>query len=132
MKTFQAFLGLLGFALLSAQLPAQQPPYRTDQILVKPKAGVAHLNEAHGRVGARIRKSFARLGNLQVVQIPAGNRVQEVIDGYRESGLVEYAEPDYIGTAASQKNPNESNFGNLWGLHQTSDVDIDAPEAWYL
>jgi subtilisin family serine protease len=26
--------------------------------------------------------------------------------------------------------PNDTGFGNLWGLHQASDADIDAPEAW--
>jgi subtilisin family serine protease len=26
--------------------------------------------------------------------------------------------------------PNDARFGELWGLHQSSDADIDAPEAW--
>jgi subtilisin family serine protease len=26
--------------------------------------------------------------------------------------------------------PNDPRFGELWGLHQASDADIDAPEAW--
>src|SRR5207244_12420027 len=50
-----------------------------------------------------------------------------------------YAEPD-VGGAATAVVPNDPQFGNLWGLHNTGqvvqfvtgipDADIDAPEAW--
>ena len=26
--------------------------------------------------------------------------------------------------------PNDGSYGELWGLHQDNDIDIDAPEAW--
>ena len=32
--------------------------------------------------------------------------------------------------AATPSTPNDSRFAELWGLHQASDADIDAPEAW--
>lgn len=44
------------------------------------------------------------------------------------------AEPDYIARALAV--PNDTNFGDLWHLHNTGqsggteDADIDAPEAW--
>lgn len=51
---------------------------------------------------------------------------------------VMYAEPNYIYHASVI--PNDTNFGSLWGLHNTgqtisgqvgiADADIDAPEAW--
>jgi len=50
---------------------------------------------------------------------------------YNRSGLVEYAEPDYIGELANHKIPNDPSYVLLWGLHQASDADIDAPEAWH-
>lgn len=38
------------------------------------------------------------------------------------------AEPDWIYT--SDATPNDPSFGNLWGMNNASDTDIDAPEAW--
>ncbi|MBI1882662.1 MAG: S8 family serine peptidase [Chlamydiae bacterium] len=54
---------------------------------------------------------------------------------YLASGLVEYAEPNYVVQALSTF-PNDSSFSQLYGLHNTgqtggtADADIDAPEAW--
>ena len=41
-----------------------------------------------------------------------------------------YAEPNFIYQPALT--PNDPRFGELWGLNQGSDADIDAPEAWDL
>jgi subtilisin family serine protease len=60
---------------------------------------------------------------------------------YQDSGLVEYAEPDYFSyTAVTSPNDPYYNSGKLWGLNNygqnygpgsgTPDADIDAPEAW--
>lgn len=39
-----------------------------------------------------------------------------------------YAEPNFIYRASVV--PDDTHFPFLWGLNQTSDADIDAPEAW--
>ena len=39
-----------------------------------------------------------------------------------------YAEPNYVYQASAI--PNDPRFGELWGLDQAGDHDIDAPEAW--
>jgi thermitase len=44
------------------------------------------------------------------------------------SRLVEYAEPNLIVRAAWF--PNDPRFGELHGLHNAADADIDAPEGW--
>ncbi len=47
-----------------------------------------------------------------------------------------FAEPDMIATGRFHLIPNDPQFGNLWGLHNTAqfggtaDMDMDAPEAW--
>ena len=47
--------------------------------------------------------------------------------------LVRYAEPDYVVFALqTQRFPNDQYFSLLWGMHQGSDKDIDAPEAWQI
>lgn len=40
------------------------------------------------------------------------------------------SDPDYIRHALLSPNDSAYVGGLLWGLHQNSDVDIDAPEAW--
>jgi subtilisin family serine protease len=51
------------------------------------------------------------------------------------SPWVEYAEPNYVLSAASTT-PLDPRFNELWGLHNTgqvgglTDADVDAPEAW--
>jgi ELWxxDGT repeat protein len=46
------------------------------------------------------------------------------------SGIV-YAEPDSVVQTMSTT-PNDALFSSLWGMNSTTDVDIDAPEAWDL
>jgi len=42
-----------------------------------------------------------------------------------------WAEPDVMGSMELNRFvPNDPNFSSQWGLDQTSDDDIDAPEAW--
>ncbi len=57
------------------------------------------------------------------------------LDALNQSGLVEYAEPNYILHAIATT-PNDPSYSKLWGMNNTGqtggtkDADIDAPEAW--
>ncbi|MCU0789421.1 MAG: S8 family serine peptidase, partial [Verrucomicrobia bacterium] len=120
----------------AAPLP---PVYRSDRILVQPRrdADFAALDRFHATQRTHIRRSFKRIGNLQIVDVPAGTDIAVLIARYARSGLVECAEPDYLIRAAVTE-PNDPRYldGTLWGLHNTGqgggapDADIDAPEAW--
>ena len=102
--------------------------YRTDQILIQPKAGVsrAALTAFHAARGASVSRTFAAVGGSQVIALPAGETVPGLIAKYQQSGLVEFAEPDYVGHVYDTK-PNETAFANgtLWGL-----TNINAAAAW--
>jgi len=126
----------LGFALIA---PAAQPasttpppgvtkPYRSDRILIKPKSGVglAALNSFHSRHRGAVLRTFERMGNLQILEVPAGETAEHLVALYQRSGLVEFAEPDYTGQLFSTT-PNDPRFldGTLWGLGTNS-----APQAW--
>jgi len=56
------------------------------------------------------------------------------IELLKQDPRVAFVEPNYIVSIA--KIPNDPNFDQLWGLHNTGqtlgtlDADIDAPEAW--
>lgn len=114
------------------------PTYRSDQILVQPKQGIAPdaIARLHAIYKSDVRHAFASLGGLQVVSVPDGDSVEGLIARYKQSSLVEFAEPDF----ARQINltPNDPQFANgtLWGLNNTgqsgglADADIDAPEGW--
>ncbi|MBI4664330.1 MAG: S8 family serine peptidase [Verrucomicrobia bacterium] len=126
-------------AVLSPQdaVPFMTDFFRPTRIVIKPKAG-ADVTGLHAALGARILRTFPEIGGLQVIHVAAGESVIDLILRYRESGLVEYAEPDY--TLRLARAPNDIRFsdGSLWGLHNTgqaggaTDADIDAPEAWDL
>jgi subtilisin family serine protease len=129
------FLILAGVAAsmvvwLTASASAQptQPAYREDRILIMPKAGInrtALVNFHLARKGVVLR-TFEGIGRLQVIRVPAGQTVSGLIVQYQKSGLVEFAEPDYIGQVFDTK-PNEKAFtnGTLWGL-----TNISAAAAW--
>jgi subtilisin family serine protease len=112
--------------------------YNPDRILVQPKPGVSlnRMAQLHSTLGSRVSHEFEKIGRLQIVSVRRGQSVEKLIDHYQQSGLVEYAEPDFAIRIATV--PNDPKFvdGTLWGLHNigqdggTIDADIDAPEAW--
>ena len=77
------------------------------------------------------------MGNLQILELPTGETVENLVAKYQQSGLVEFAEPDYL-VYADGTTPNDPKFldGTLWGLNNygqsggTSHADIDATNAW--
>ncbi len=122
-----------------APVPAAAiPAHHADRILIKPKAASARAAVAglHTVTRSDVLASFEGMGRLQVIRVPAGETVSSLIARYQRSGLVEFAEPDYLVSLAAT--PNDPKFldGTLWGLHNTNqsggtfDADIDAPEAW--
>jgi subtilisin family serine protease len=54
----------------------------------------------------------------------------------QESGIVAWAQPDFIQQYHKAAAPNDTRWANLWHLHNTGqgggtpDADVDAPEAW--
>jgi hypothetical protein len=60
--------------------------------------------------------------------VPEGADIEALVDVFNAIPGVEFAEPDYIGHGGLV--PDDPRFDEQWGLHQTSDADIDAPEAW--
>ena len=113
--------------------------YRPDRILIQPKAELspAALANFHAALKVEVLRTFEGIGHLQVLGVPNGETVPGLITRYERSGLVEFAEPDFLVQAAATP-PNDPKYldGTLWGLNNTGqnggtpDADIDAPEAW--
>ena len=141
-------VGLAGRAwpgeVTQAPHPAAGPPapahFRNDRILLKPKAqaDLKALAGLHLKNKTRVLRTFPQIGNLQVLQLPPGADARELIAAYKKSGMVEYAEPDYLlQTFLTPNDPDYLN-GTLWNMHNTGQnggvagADIHAPQAWDL
>ncbi len=122
-------------SLVLAQTNPSPTGFRTDRILVKPKPG-ADLTMLHVSFGTKVLRRFPAIGNLQVLELLPGADVRVLLGAYQQSGLVEYAEPDFIVQATLEPNDFRYSDGSLWGLHNTglyggtAGADIDAPNGW--
>jgi subtilisin family serine protease len=115
------------------------PDFVVGRILIRPKAGLASTALENFQAGqkSRIVRTFKTFGAIQVLQVPEGDTVQSLIAKYQRSGLVDFAEPDYI-LRASATLPNDPIFldGFLWGLDNygqnggTPGADIRATSGW--
>ncbi|PYI81124.1 MAG: hypothetical protein DME26_20325, partial [Verrucomicrobia bacterium] len=119
--------------------PARAPVgFRNNRILVRPKVGVAvdALTDLHRLTGAQVLRTFPDIGHLQVLQAPPEAAVADLVGRYQQSGLVEYAEPDFTVKALLEPNDFRYYDNSLWSLHNTGiyggvpGADIDAPLGW--
>lgn len=76
------------------------------------------------RVSADVPLFRVHLSTLSLESLPAG------LDSAGEQATVTLAEPDYIRQAVLVPNDPKYLDGTLWGLNQSSDADLDAPEGW--
>src|SRR6185369_121143 len=122
-----------------ASLALAPADYRQDQVLVQPKPGVSPeaLASFRAQTKSTLLRTMELSGGLQVVAIPPGETVWGVIAKYQRSGLVQFAEPDYLRRTALTM-PNDPKYvdGTLWGLNNygqgggSAGADIGASAAW--
>ena len=113
-----------------AAAQASAGDYVRDQVIVKFAPGtssalqdtVARAAGALGQVGS-VAANGAEI--LRVAGDPA-----TVAAALNRSQLVEYAEVDRILRATAI--PNDPRFGELYGIHNANDADLDGPEGWDL
>ncbi|MFH1564960.1 MAG: S8 family serine peptidase [bacterium] len=111
--------------------------YVQGEVLVKFKNQKINLRQSAGIKKSRLfaesknldKKEDIRKSNISVLKTKSDESVEEMVDRLKNDPDVEYVEPNYIHPWTSTT-PNDLDFDKLWGLHNTNDVDIDAPEAW--
>ena len=110
----------------------QEDAYESGRLLVRFKPGISMAGESKALsvIDGEIIRNF-RTPGLKLVELKGAASVSQSISALADMSTVLYAEPDYIVTTDATT-PNDADFGLLWGMHQASDVDIDAPEAWDL
>ena len=79
--------------------------------------------------GATLKRRL-RVSGTKLVRVPQGESVTAAAAALEQHPEVLYAEPNWIYQTSAT--PNDPRFPELWSLNQTSDADIDAPEAWDL
>ena len=85
--------------------------------------------------GGVIKHTFKIVPGLTLVKLPSGLTVKDALKTFNRTDGILHAQPNYIYKADSTF-PNDPNFAQLWGMHNTgqtsgsADADIDAPEAW--
>lgn len=129
------FLLVLGAVSGLAQGPVVQgtPPVNTPEIL--PGEIIVKFQADVGRLGAQNSLRAEGLRPLEVspetglmrVEVKPGQETQ-AINELLARGDVAYATYNYKIYALGD--PNDTYYGNQWGLKNAQDHDIDAPEAW--
>jgi len=113
----------------------------TDEILIRflPGVTVDQQKELQNIFDTRIVKTTKI---YQKLIVPKGKDALEIANKYYETGLMEFAYPNFISTLETyQVIPNDTYFINQIACHNigqeftdghsgTNDADIDAPEAW--
>ena len=80
------------------------------------------------------KKNRFGLDRWVLVTVDKGTNILYEVEKYKNSDIVEYAEPNYLYTTCYI--PNDEYFDEQWALYNTGqtggipDADIDAPEAW--
>jgi subtilisin family serine protease len=84
--------------------------------------------------GAHVLAQMPLVSNLDVVSVPPGWSVSQMLDGLGNNPHVRFAQPDYVLQAAQV--PNDTKFPTQWGLNNTGQTsgtlgaDIHAEKAW--
>jgi hypothetical protein len=128
-------------ALVVTTPPSKEPFFATDDFIAKFKSDVtkeqiAALHRANA-VEVVMENPFVKGQFLLRLRPEARLDCFQAARRYRESKLVEYAYPDFIGVYKDQQwIPNDPLFGNQWHHNNTGqsggtvDADIDTPWAW--
>lgn len=107
-------------------------------LLAKPKASVqsAELALAEANEGLRVRRTFATLGELRILEPLANESVADALERLRATGRYDYVEPDYVMRAEAAPNDPRYLAGDQWALRNigqsngTAGADLRAEAGW--
>ena len=120
--------------LVASSLSARQnkPEFVPGQLLIKFKneLSTAQIQSTFAAAGIQQTDYMAEIG-VYLCRITKDVEVHAAVEECKKDPNVLYAEPNYIyRTSTPRGTPNDPRFDSLWGMNNSSDADIDAPEAW--
>ena len=98
------------------------------ELIVQFRTGVSTAARRDALGSAQVVEMLDSTG-LALVRLAEGASVRASAAALARDPDVVFAEPNYI-RRYTQVPPDDPRYGELWGLNQLSDADIDAPEAW--
>lgn len=103
------------------------------RVIVRFHPGVSESQKERVRdeVGVRLVRELP-LPGTELVSFARGRSVDGVRRAFEERQETAYSEPDVIYGISNLPVPSDPRYAHLWGLNNTTDTDIDAPEAWSL
>jgi subtilisin family serine protease len=109
--------------------PSGSDSYTSDRIIVRYKQRMSAQSNQNILVSKNLTEDakYPRLG-ITVLKTDKPSSIPKLVEELNALDSIEYAEPDYKLHIATT--PNDSRFSELSGLHNATDADIDAPEAW--
>lgn len=128
----RAIRAALGAAAALAVLApaASAEKYVPNQVIVKYAPGASSGQKDRAEQLGRVKKVVGRVGGVgaQVMRV-SGDAKAAAAKLNRQAGVL-YAEPDIVLHATSV--PNDPLFGQLYGINNPNDADLDGPEGWDL
>src|SRR5919109_2928633 len=100
------------------------------ELLVSFERGAAQTG-ALNAVDAEVVERLPVTGLVRV-ELQPGTPLAAAEAAFERRPEVRYAEPNYRYHVLATPNDPLFTNGDLWGLNQANDADIDAPEAWDL
>ncbi|HZH78900.1 MAG TPA: hypothetical protein VEY88_22925, partial [Archangium sp.] len=90
--------GALGAEGARTELTREGQEVVSGELLVRFKTGTgqASILQTHALVGAQLRHTFQSVDGLQLVSVPEGRSLEELVEAYRADPDVAYAEPNFI------------------------------------
>ncbi|MEM7809140.1 MAG: S8 family serine peptidase, partial [Planctomycetota bacterium] len=107
-----------------AAFDVAQPAMLTGQDRVNQLDGVTRAFADVDHEGLQVERHLGSSGLF----LARGTDTLGLIADLKATPGVTFVEPNFVVTKSST--PNDPSFDQLWGLHQSSDMDIDALEAW--
>ena len=123
-----------GVAALAAALlmlsaaSAQAATYESNEVIVKYADGVSTAQRVALFDRTGVSRTLGSVAGVGAKVVHVSGDPAAVAARLNRSSLVQYAEPNL--TLRVSAIPNDPRFGELWGLNNANDADIDAPEGW--
>ncbi len=128
-RTIRALVAA-GTAVLALAPAADAADYVDHQVIVKYADGASSAARTAAARAAGVTTTLDRVAGVGASVVRVSGDARAAAARLNRAPGVLYAEPDYILRASSV--PNDPSFGELYGINNANDADLDGPEGWDL